>query len=68
LLLATYAASKAALNTLFETLRLEIGPFGVSVITILPGVIDSSLHANDSKRSDMPNTSRYLAIKKMIAD
>lgn len=68
MLLATYAASKAALNTLSETLRLEIGPFGVSVVTILPGVINSNLHVNDSKRSDMPPTSRYLAIKKTIAE
>lgn len=67
-MLATYAASKAALNSLSETLRLEIGPFGVSVVTILPGVIDSNLHVNDSKRSDMPATSRYAAIKKTIAD
>ncbi|KAI3392266.1 hypothetical protein diail_5930 [Diaporthe ilicicola] len=65
---ATYAASKAALNMLSETLRLEISPFGVSVVTILPGVIDSNLHINDSKRSDMPPTSRYLAIKKTIAE
>lgn len=66
-LLATYAASKSALNSLSETLRLELGPFGVSVVTILPGVIDSNLHINDAKRSDMPDTSRYLAIKDMIA-
>lgn len=65
---STYAASKAALNILSETLRLEIGPFGVSVVTILPGVIDSNLHINDSQRSDMPPTSRYLAIKKTIAE
>lgn len=67
-LLATYAASKAALNVLSETLRLEIGPLGVSVVTILPGVIDSNLHINDSQRSDMPPTSRYLVIKKTIAE
>ncbi|KAH8764331.1 oxidoreductase [Diaporthe sp. PMI_573] len=65
---STYAASKAALNTLSETLRLEIGPFGVSVISILPGVINSNLHVNDAKRSDMPAASRYVAIKKTIAD
>lgn len=65
---STYAASKAALNVLSETLRLEIGPLGVSVVTILPGVIDSNLHINDSQRSDMPPTSRYLVIKKTIAE
>lgn len=65
--LATYAASKAALNTLSETLRLELGPFGVSVVTILPGVIDSNLHVNDAKDFEIPATSRYMAIKSIIA-
>lgn len=64
---ATYAASKAALNTLSETLRLELAPFGVSVVTILPGVIDSNLHANDAAGFDIPPTSRYVAIRDIIA-
>ncbi|KAI2602583.1 oxidoreductase [Hypoxylon sp. NC1633] len=64
---ATYAASKAALNTLSETLRLELTPFGVSVITILPGVIDSKLHINNGTNFDVPPTSRYAAIKDIIA-
>ncbi|KUI53705.1 ABC transporter C family member 3 [Cytospora mali] len=65
--MSTYAASKAALNTLSETLRLELAPFGVSVVTIMPGVIDSKLHVNDAAAFDMPPLSRYSAIKGMIA-
>jgi hypothetical protein len=64
---ATYAASKAALNTLSETLRLELAPFGVSVVTILPGIIDSKLHVNDTAGFDMPPSSRYSAIRDIIA-
>lgn len=64
---ATYSTSKAALNTLSETLRLELAPFGVSVIAILPGVIDSKLHANNAANFDLPTTSRYAAIKETIA-
>ncbi|KAI8949841.1 hypothetical protein F4801DRAFT_603029 [Xylaria longipes] len=64
---ATYATSKAALNTLSETMRLELAPFGVSVVTILPGVIDSNLHVNDATSFDIPPTSRYVAIKSIIA-
>lgn len=66
-MLATYAVSKSALNTLSETVRLELGPFGVSVVTILPGVIDSNLHVNDAKDFDIPATSRYMSIKNIIA-
>ncbi|XXH01663.1 hypothetical protein Hte_008023 [Hypoxylon texense] len=64
---STYAASKAALNTLSETLRLELAPFGVSVITILPGVIDSKLHVNNGTSFNIPPNSRYTAIKDIIA-
>ncbi|KUI68649.1 NADPH-dependent 1-acyldihydroxyacetone phosphate reductase [Cytospora mali] len=65
--MSAYATSKAALNTLSETLRLELAPFGVSVVTILPGVIDSKLHVNDAAAFDMPPSSRYSAIKDVIA-
>lgn len=66
-LIAAYAASKAALNTLSETMRLELAPLGVSVVTILPGVIDSKLHVNGTASFDLPPTSRYAAIKDIIA-
>ncbi|KAI1313518.1 NAD(P)-binding protein [Xylaria venustula] len=56
---SAYATSKAALNTLSETLRLELELFGVSVVTILPGVIDSNLHVNNAAGFDVPRTSRY---------
>ncbi|KFA71215.1 hypothetical protein S40288_03873 [Stachybotrys chartarum IBT 40288] len=56
----------AALNTVSETLRLELAPFGVSVITILPGVINTKLHSNNMARFDIPPTSRYAAIKDTI--
>ncbi|KAI1084535.1 oxidoreductase [Whalleya microplaca] len=64
---STYAASKAGLNALSETLRLELAPFGVSVVTILPGVIDGKLHVNNGASFDLPPTSRYAAIKDIIA-
>lgn len=45
---------------------MELAPFGVSVVTILPGVIDSNLHVNDAADFDLPPTSRYAAIKDII--
>jgi len=62
---AAYASSKAALNSISDTLRLELSPFGVSVITVMPGVINSEFHVNDSG-FDLPPNSRYAPIKDTI--
>lgn len=63
---AAYASSKAALNSISETLRLELSPFGVSVVTIMAGVVNSEFHANDSD-FELPMNSRYAPIKDIIA-
>ncbi|KAI0181297.1 oxidoreductase [Hypoxylon sp. FL1284] len=65
--ISMYAASKAGLNAVSETLRLELAPFGVSVVTILPGVIDSEIHVKNGASFDLPPTSRYEGIKDIIA-
>ncbi|KAK7955734.1 oxidoreductase [Apiospora aurea] len=47
-------------------MRLELEPFGVTVVTLMPGAIDTHLH--DNKPSfRMPEKSRYAAIKDLIA-
>ncbi|RAL13417.1 SDR family oxidoreductase [Aspergillus homomorphus CBS 101889] len=38
-----YAASKAALKSYGETLRLELAPFGVRVVTIMSGVVGTNI-------------------------
>lgn len=39
----------------------------MSVVTILPGVIDSNLHDDDVKGFEIPAASRYRAVKYIIA-
>ncbi|KAI1411985.1 oxidoreductase [Hypoxylon sp. FL1857] len=63
--IGAYCSSKAALTNFSETLRLELAPFGVSVVTIMAGVVASHFHDNDS--FSLPPTSRYVAIEKTIA-
>ncbi|KAF2476762.1 oxidoreductase [Lindgomyces ingoldianus] len=61
-----YAASKAAVTVLSETLRLEVAPLGVHVQTVMVGVITTPFWANEPAFF-LPQTSRYHAIKDTIA-
>lgn len=50
---AAYSATKAAQRMLAEALRHELGGTGVSLTTVFPGEIATSLH--DHQRSSMPS-------------
>lgn len=60
-----YAASKAALNMLSETLRLELSPFGVSVVLVMVGTVATPFHANEPD-VELPPKSRYMVIQDTI--
>jgi len=45
-----YSASKAAVTTYCESLRLELQPQGVSVVTIAPGYVESEMTAQNPYR------------------
>lgn len=63
-----YNASKAAFNMLSETLRYELAPFDVRVITLLAGNVTSNLSSgNGAPPAELPATSRYKAVEKDIA-
>lgn len=63
---AAYSSSKAALANVSGTLRLELSPFDVDVITIITGTVDSHFHDNDVKLK-LPDGSRYAPIEEIIA-
>ncbi|MCJ1228207.1 hypothetical protein MMC12_004868 [Toensbergia leucococca] len=62
-----YAASKAATTCLSETLRLELAPFGVKVITAMVGTVRSTFLSNNSSCT-LPSDSLYAPIQTKIAD
>jgi len=44
-----YRASKAAVQAMTESLRVEVAPFGIRVIEVLPGPVDSDMLANSAR-------------------
>ncbi|EGR47349.1 uncharacterized protein TRIREDRAFT_64720 [Trichoderma reesei QM6a] len=64
--IGTYASSKAAVNSISETLRLELSPFGVSVVTVMLGTVATPFHANEPV-PELPAGSYYASISETIA-
>ncbi|KAH6713294.1 hypothetical protein DL95DRAFT_494452 [Leptodontidium sp. 2 PMI_412] len=62
-----YNTSKAAANLLSETLRVELAPFGVEVITVVTGVIATEFFNNQGS-VELPADSLYLPIQSYIND
>ncbi|KAL4568800.1 hypothetical protein LXL04_024416 [Taraxacum kok-saghyz] len=44
----SYCASKAAVHSISHTLRLELKPFGINVVLVIPGAIRSSLGSHNT--------------------
>ena|ERR1700742_679772 len=56
---SAYNASKAALHQYSNTLRVELAPFGVRVITVVTGGVKSNIARNDRT---LPADSYYLPL------
>jgi NAD(P)-dependent dehydrogenase (short-subunit alcohol dehydrogenase family) len=58
---AAYCASKAAVHALSESLRMEVKPFGLDVVVVQPGGVESAIAASGSRSLDRyaSETSRY---------
>ena len=70
-----YVSSKFAIEGLSESLRYELGPFGVNVIIIEPGVIKTNFFDSmkTAKKADVGETYRDITLKvitgvKMMAE
>lgn len=61
----TYCASKAAINAFSDTLRMELKPFGVAVMSVKPGAIRSSFAENAKKALEraLPKNSFYQPVE-----
>ncbi|KAL2071760.1 hypothetical protein VTL71DRAFT_12995 [Oculimacula yallundae] len=62
-----YNTSKAAANLLSETLRVELAPFGVEVITVVTGIVKTEFF-NNQGTVVLPPDSLYLPVQSYIND
>ena len=65
-ILGIYLGSKAAMTATTEALRLELAPFGVTVLTVNTGAIRTNGVA-DAVNFKLPPLSRYKSIEKQVA-
>ncbi|KAJ5557155.1 NAD(P)-binding protein, partial [Penicillium frequentans] len=61
-----YTSSKSAITTISETLRLELAPIGINVLTVMVGTVTTSFHSNEPEVS-LPSSSIFLGVRDTIA-
>jgi NAD(P)-dependent dehydrogenase (short-subunit alcohol dehydrogenase family) len=59
---APYRASKAAVSVLGESLRTELAPFGIRVLEIMPGPIDTDMLAESNRPAQAIESPAYSAM------
>ncbi len=65
-----YCASKAAVHSLSDALRMELSPFGIQVVTVQPGAIRSQFGENAAEKASdvLRSDSWYQSIRKKILE
>lgn len=61
-----YCGSKAALNVMSDSLRMELAPFGVDVIIVAPGAVRSKFGDNAEAQIGIAESSPYAPIKDAV--
>jgi len=61
-----YCSTKAAVTSFSDVLRMELAPFGIQVITVQPGGIQSSLSDNADKELERFKKTPYGPIQEFI--
>jgi NAD(P)-dependent dehydrogenase (short-subunit alcohol dehydrogenase family) len=61
-----YGSTKAAVTTLSDSLRMELAPFGITVVTVQPGGIKSNLSGNADKGLERFSKTPYGLIQDFI--
>jgi len=61
-----YCSTKAAVTSFSDVLRMELAPFGIQVITVQPGGIQSSLSVNADKELERFKKTPYGSIQDFI--
>lgn len=61
-----YCATKAALKAFSDSLRMELAPFGIKVITVQPGDIITNLSYNADKDLERFNNTHYAPVQHFI--
>jgi 1-acylglycerone phosphate reductase len=61
---SAYAATKAAVASITDTMRLELEPLGINVVTVYTGGVNSNLFANMVEK--LPEGSIYEPIRKEV--
>ena len=63
---AAYCSSKAAIHSLTDALRMELAPFGISVVSIQPGGVRSSFGQRAEAAIRLPEGSIYKSVESGI--
>lgn len=63
--MSVYSASKAALHAFDTALRCEIAPFGVNVMTVITGAVQSRI-ADNAPKFKLPDGSRYFQAEELL--
>jgi NAD(P)-dependent dehydrogenase (short-subunit alcohol dehydrogenase family) len=64
---SVYAGSKHAVEAITDSLRVELGPFGVQVIAVEPGGIKTPLWQKGAARDALPDDAATAAVRDLYA-